>query len=1135
MQSTHNKGRSVLRQLCSLTVLVLCLCALPLHAQTDTARIQGNVSDTTGAVLSGAQITVTNLDSSATFAATSDDNGNFSVNALPRGNYKAEIKDAGFNSEIQTFTLNVSQVQALNFKLKTGGVTSEVTVTDAAPIVDLATSSTGIVIQGRQVTELPLNGRNFTGLALLTPGVTRGNYGDSASGVNGDAETFRNSRSGGAALSINGQRPQANNFILDGVDNNESLVNTILFFPPIEATDQFRVNTSVSPAEYGRAGGGIIQTSIKSGTNAIHGSAFEFHRNSAFDANPIYQFNGASPSKAPPFKRNQFGGSLGLPILKDRLFLFGDYQGERSDSPLNADFATVPTAKMRLGDFSELLLPTSRQDCNGVQAPLTSLPGSDTTDCGKRSPNGEIYDPLTGLPFPGNKIPLNRQNPAAIAYFNRYPAPNVPGNAGGIFQNFEAIRRDVVHNNVFDARTDYRLSDSDSLFARFSYDNSAFNRSSRLPNLPAGFASGANNVHGRGYVLGYTRIFTPAVVNEFRAGYSRYTFTNVPVFSNVPVSQQLGIVNANRTPQLGGGALIGGFNNELEYTGDFGTYAVPENVYQINDAVSWTRGRHAFKFGGDVIRREVAFFRPIAGKGQFFIGNGTGRYTGYEVSELYSGFVDSYTLGAQNGFFGTRNYESAAFAQDDWKIANRLTLNIGLRYDVITNPTEEHNRQAAFDTTTGVVRLAGVNGTSRSLVNTYYGGVGPRLGFAWDTYGTGRTVLRGGYGLFYFTDRGGINNQFGQQAPFGGSVSYTSQNGYRIGFTGQAPRGNGFNGSLDSTQATAPLPLPGFPNFDPANPPQGSNVLATNKNNKLSAIQQYNLQVEQQLDKATVLDIAYVGAKSDHLVNYYDFNFNQFGTGIQNFPNLGTITYQSASGISRYNGLQVQLQRRVTAGLQATAAYTWSHSLSNADFNNNARVFYFAPRASYGNSSQDQPNNFTASAVYDLPFGRGRAFGSQISRPVDYVIGGWQLNTILQFASGTPFDIDAGGNPDNRPDLISPVSITHSVSKPYFTTTAFRTVPTVTVNGNTVGTRIGNLSRNAFHGPGTKQADASLFKTLPITERFKAELRGEVFNLANTPQFTNPQARLSDGNFGKIQGTRQASERQIQLAFRLVF
>ena len=1134
MQFLTPKEKSVFIR-SGLTIIILCFCVLALHAQTDTARIQGTVTDPTGAVVAGAEITVTNTDTNTTSTVTSDDNGNFAVNALPRGNYKAEVKDPGFEGEVQTFTLQISQVQALNFKLKAGGVATEVTVTDAAPIVDLATSSTGLVIQGRQVTELPLNGRNFTGLALLTPGVTRGNYGDSASGVNGNAETFRNASSGGASLSVNGQRPQGNNFILDGVDNNESLVNTIIFFPNIEATEEFRVNTSVSPAEFGRSGGGVVQTSIKSGTNSIHGSLFEFHRNSAFDANPNYQFNGAGPSKPQPFKRNQFGGAVGLPILKDRLFIFGDYQGERSDQPLNPEFSTVPTAKMRTGDFSELLLPTSRQTCNGALLPLTSLPGSDTTDCAKRSPNGEIFDPITGLPFSGNVIPLDRQNPAAINYLNAFPLPNVPGNAGGIFQNFESIRRDIRHSNLFDARTDYKLSQADSLFARFSYDNSAFIRSSLLPNLPAGFASGSNNVHARGYVAGYTRVFTPTIVNELRAGYSRYTLTNVPVFSNVPISQQLGIVNANRTPQLGGGALIGGFNNEIEFTGDFGTYAVPENIYQINDAVSWAHGRHALKFGGDVIRREVAFFRPIDGKGFFQIGNGTGRYTGYEVSELVAGFVDNYQLGAQDGFFGTRNYETAIFAQDDWRLTNRLTLNLGLRYDVITYPTEEHNRQSAFDVTTGTVRLAGVNGNSRSLINTDYGNVGPRFGFAWDAYGTGRTVVRGGYGLFYFIDRGGIDNQFGQQAPFGGSVSYLAQNGFRVTFTGQGPMGNGFNGNLDNRLATNPLPLPGFPNFDPTNPPQGLNVLATNKDNKLSAIQQYNLQVEQQLDKATVLDIAYVGTKGNHLVNYYDFNFHQFNTAIQNFPNLGTITFQANEGISHYNSLQLQLQHRVTAGLQATAAYTWSHSLSNGDFNNNARVFFNNPNASYGNSTQDQPNIFSASAVYDLPFGRGRTFGTNVSRPLDYVLGGWQFNTILQFASGTPFDIDAGGTPDNRPDQIAPVTITHSISQPYFTTSSFQTVPTVTVNGFTVGTRIGNLHRNAFHGPGTKTADASLFKTLPITERFKAELRGEVFNLANTPQFTNPDAGLFDGNFGKIQGTRQSSERQIQLAFRLVF
>ncbi len=288
-------------------VALLCLfltAGAHLIAQTDTGRIQGSVADQTGALIPGATVTVTNTDTNTSQTVTSDAGGNFSIAALQRGNYKAEVRAQGFASQTQNFAIALSQVQALNFKLSAGAADTVVDVTSAAPLVDSATSSIGEVIQGRQITELPLNGRNFTQLALLAPGVTRGNYGNGASGVGGDAETFRNNTSGGGSLTTNGVRPQANNFILDGIDNNEALVNTLVFFPNIEGTEEFRINTSVAPAEFGRAGGAIVQSSIKSGTNAIHGSAFEFARSSLFDASPNYQFQGAGAAPVLPFKRN---------------------------------------------------------------------------------------------------------------------------------------------------------------------------------------------------------------------------------------------------------------------------------------------------------------------------------------------------------------------------------------------------------------------------------------------------------------------------------------------------------------------------------------------------------------------------------------------------------------------------------------------------------------------------------------------------------------------------------------------------------------------------------------------------------------------------------------------------------------
>jgi Carboxypeptidase regulatory-like domain len=1138
-------------------------------AQTDTARIQGSVVDSTGAILPNATITLTSIDRGTTTKAVSDKTGNFTFNALVRGNYRATVQAEGFGSQTQMLTLEVSQVQALNFKLNPGAVTTAVEVTDAAGIINTTTSSTGTVIQGRQITELPLNGRNFTQLALLVPGVTRGAYGSDAEGLNGNAETYRYSETGGAALSANGLRTQANNFELDGLDNNDALVNTIVFFPPVEATQEFRVTTSVAPAEFGRAGGAIVQSSIKSGTNQIHGSAFLLDRDQIFDASPNY-FSPTTPASS--FHRTQFGGTLGGPIWKDRLFMFGDYQGLRLKQPNGNSFQTVPTALERTGDFSELLSPGSTI--------ATSVPFNQVvTNCAATgAPNGTIYDPLTCLPFTGNRIPVGRQNKAAINYLNAFPLPNNgPAQGNNTLQNnYFANPSQIQRFDDFDVRLDWAATKKDLLFVRYSYGQDNLTKGSLFPNLPAGFGSGSNPTHPRGEAAGYTRTFSANLVNEFRYGHVRDFYGYTPPQDGTPVSANLGIVNANRSALLGGGAAING--GTLAYTGDGGPYTVPQSSNQFVDNVSWTKGPHTLKFGASIEKRQVSFFQGNNAKGMFdFSGS---HYTGFSISDMVAGFVDDYAIGVANSLFVTKNWETGYFAQDDWKVNSRLTLNVGLRYDLYTFPYEQNNNQSNFNLATQTLQVANTDGLSRSIVKTNFNNLAPRFGFAYDFSAKGTSVLRGGYGIFYFLDRGGVGNQLSNNPDFNGSASFSdlpTNGGARINFSGQAPAND--NNNLDATGA---LPLPVFGSTVNRLNPVNSNLISVDTHLPTSLIQQWNLQVQQQLTQNSSVTISYVGTSSQHLMSWFNLNSQILDAdpNTKLYANLDTVNRGVANGASNYNGLQIFLNSRLSHGIQYTAAYTWSHTLddSNGAFSTGTsgagtRIFILPGgaadfKANYGNSDQDERHVFTFSALAELPFGKGKMFGSHVPTAVNEVIGGWQLNAITTLQSGTPFDVSTtdypfvdtmgnaslqGASVNNRADITKPVRYVKSLHE-WFDTTGFAHPPVLNANGQTsTFTRIGTLGRNQLVGPSYRDLDLSIFKNFPLTERIFGEFRAEAFNLTNTPQFTNPNgnldgcavagvavcpsnsAGLDNGNFGQINATRVHSERQLQLDVRVQF
>jgi hypothetical protein len=1088
------------REILLAAISVLCF-GISGFAQTESARIQGTVTDATGAAVAGATITVKDSDTGREVTAASNASGNYSVLALLPGRYQVSVGQTNFKTTQREITLAVAQVATLDFSLEPGAVSETVTVTTDLPQIDSTTSAVGEVIEGREAVDLPLNGRNVLELARLTPGVTTGFINSDASGAKGNAETYRAGNTGGAALSVNGQRTQANNFLLDGVDNNESLVNTINIFPPAEAIQEFRVQTSVAQAEFGRGGGGIINSVIKSGTNRFHGSAFLFLRNDDLDARPT--FNAVKSE----FRRGQFGGTIGGPIWRDMIFIFGDYEGLRQFLPFGQELATVPTALMRQGDFSELL---------ALGSPI------------------QLTDILTGLPVAGNRLDLlpgSRLNPVGLNYLRAYPDPNLPG----VFQNYATVRTQTTNSDTWDVRVDSNLNDNNQLFGRASWGRFDQTTSSRLPELPAGFGSGTNPTRTKGIVVGLNSILRQNLFNELRVQTSRLEYGYTPPFFDQTISADLGIPNANRDANLGGGALIGGWNGQLEYTGDFGPYIVTQDTYQIVDSLSYTTGNHTFKFGGTLLRRDLALYRPNRGKGYFFLmGNGVGSNcangalsTGWEQADVLIGFVCNYQIGPPFGTVGTRNWENALFVQDDWKIKQNLTLNLGLRYELFTNPAEIEGRQANFDLETG--RLVLASGGGDAQVDTDKDNFSPRIGFAYDFGGRGTTVLRGGYGLFYFLDRGGIENQLAQNPPFSGFSQFNFTDGYRITLSGMGPLGNN-----DSRLATGDLPLGDVDSVDLDNPTNVV-ILAIRPDNKVSNVQQYNIQLEHQISRNTSISIAYVGATGRNLSLYYNLN-GRIVQGLQSipcpngvatspcYPTNNPVRVRDDNGKSQYDALQIQVSRRFSEGFQYRMAYTFSKTQDNGDgafdvLGDTGNLNYVEP---FTTSRNDFPHVFSYEWVYDLPWGKGRRWGSDWSGAADAILGGWQLNGIYRLNSGQAFDVRSGGVP------IDLVGDPYTGGRdPYLDRSSFGPAPSF---------RVGTLGRNSLRAPITNQLNLGLAKTFTFWEDIKGQFRTEFFNIFNTPQLGVPNTDYSNqSGFGFINSTQPFTNRQIQFGLRLEF
>ncbi|MGA9998188.1 MAG: hypothetical protein WBP93_22435, partial [Pyrinomonadaceae bacterium] len=980
-----------------------------------------------------------------------------------------------------------------------------------------------------------------------------GSGGPGSSNENGSSESSRFGRSGGGNLSVNGQRATNNNFSLDGVDNNEPQFGTIGVFPNPDAIAEFKVTTSIPPAEVGRAGGAVINTTIKSGTNDFHGSLYYYGQNTALNAMHVVlktklaeELTKATPSalnvaalQKPVQQIHEFGGTIGGPIIKDRTFFFFDYLGQRNHLPFPAS-TVVPTTRSRNGDFSEF---------------------------------PQIFNPFTGAPFAGNVIPANLINPVGKAFLNAYALPTNEGVFNPGFDccpasqyNFFTQRSNQETINNYEFKIDHRLSGNNSLTGRFNDQKLTTLRANIIPGNIAttGFGAGEERGNSRQLTISDTHTFSPTLLNEFRFGLTEIQISifNCGVGGSCGVSptfaKDIGIPNSNDgSLEASGGALIGNFGNGfLEFSGDGGLFQVKSKNPYFADSLTIIHGNQAIKLGAETrfrLLNTIDAGRTGSLKGQFQFdtvgpqtgpnpscpaGSGTAAACFVSPSGLpYGGTGNSQAnilIGAPatlvtkstifGGPFNLRSQEYGLFIQDDWKVNNRLTLNLGLRYDLFMPYSEKDGRYSLYDIAARQVLVA--SGSNDRLVETDKNNFGPRVGFAYAVNEAKTLVLRGGYGLLYTLD--GVDYPPGvRNPPFSNSVSFGRDNN---------PASPRFN------LQTGP---PVVPQVNPTNLPTFIGVYGVDPEQKVASVHQFQLSVQYQLGRDYSLDVGYVGNRTRNLLYGNDISSN--GTAqARNTSNqfLTNAVIYTNGAESSYNGMQAQLQKRLSRNIQGQISYTWSHTIDNSTgiFNGlgEARQSRGGPinpldiNADRGNSSLDVRHLFSADAIIDLPFGKGQPYlnDSGISNKV---FGGWQLSIIQTARSGFPYSVvcNCGAvRPSLIGDPLANLAPGRVLNAAAFTTDNSKLVSVTNAAGNVI--RFGNLGRNTFRGPSQWNTDLSVFKNTSILENLNMQLGFEFFNLWNHPNYTVPDNNIFSGTFGSLK-YNAGPGRVVQYRLKFIF
>ncbi len=881
-------------------ILAASLIPASLAAQAVTGTILGTVTDDSGAILPGVTVTITHTDTGLVRTVVSDSGGEFTAPSLPTGVYQLHAELQGFKAvTIPDIRLGVDQRLRFGVKLEVGTVSETITVVGSSPLVQTSSSELGTTVDEEQIKQLPLNGRNFVSLTRTVPGVVRGIPGANIDGAGSLA--WRAS----ASFSANGQRPRDNNYILDGVDNNETWLQTVVIFPAVDSLDEFKLQTSTYSAEFGRSLGGVVNLQIKSGSNNFRGSAYEFLRNDRFDANNF--FNNRAQRPKPDFSQHQFGGTLGGPVWRSKTFFFGSYQGYRVKQG-QTFLSTVPSARMRQGDFSEV--------------------------------TRTIYDPLTGQPFPGNQIPLSRWDPAARNIIQQlYPEPNTAGAraaSGQTINNYLINPTLEREDNQIDSKVDHSLTANNRFFVRYSYQKTHRLLPATLPHGDAGFTFGAGdgNIEAQGLAFNDTHTFGSGWLNEFRVGWTSIKFNMTPIDYGQNPAQQVGIpgINLNQATsamsqivfQNGGARNLGSNGNQPLITN--------QNDYQIFNNVTRVAGRHTWKMGGSLTMRSREILNADLIVGQFgFHQNSTtncGGITAGCTPAANTGFdLASFVLGyasiKDRRLFDATTYtetrpEVAAYIQDDVRIGNKLTVNAGLRWDLFVPWVEVDDRQSNFDESTGKFVVASPDATINGVkvgryLQTYSKrDFGPRFGLAYDLMGDGRTILRGGYGIFWNFTPGGTSSSKAQNPPFLQSTTLTTTFGTNL-------------------RLADGLPPP--PGVDPNREPAGTTRSIFDINYRDGYAHNFNVNVQRQFGDHYMLEVAYSGSRGRNLPLKGDPNQAPPTLGvtdnnarrpyIQISPQLRTLGQLRSEGFIDYNGLLVKFQRRFANSFSTLTAYTF--------------------------------------------------------------------------------------------------------------------------------------------------------------------------------------------------------------------